>query len=389
MLCSSGKCQIIHWRQGHKDECRPASSLQISKEGASAVETASQDQLEINCNKETGICSDPNEQLDDSGSSSSSLPCFSSSTEHSETSFDASSIEIFESGTPIGPDKVASGSIDYHMSQNTSDSDEADIPSVPSLNSTIQAVNNKIEVIKIKKSQATNRDDGFHATSTEDKRTCSEAAASKYSVGTTELRSSQFSGSSKTSSSVENHTNQALMSSDKVTKSMYSRRSGNRQPVSTVDIRNSPCLKSSSTTSLDFWGIEAQVSRSTETRSMSFRSSENGQRMPLKTGSGNILLSEIEDASSQPTGKTVKTSVRKFVEQFRVSKQSKSYTFDIGKDSAGNYNQEVVLTNFMISKHKSQSTKVLTLTCFSWIQFSINRSYFLPSFSSNCILVMA
>lgn len=23
LYCSSGKCQIVHWRQGHKDECCP------------------------------------------------------------------------------------------------------------------------------------------------------------------------------------------------------------------------------------------------------------------------------------------------------------------------------------------------------------------------------
>ncbi|KAL1566819.1 ubiquitinyl hydrolase 1 [Salvia divinorum] len=311
----SGKCQIIHWRQGHKDECRPASSLFASKESASSVEIASQDQLEIYCNNESKICSDPNEHLDDSGSSSSSLPCFSSSTEQSETTFDASSIETFESGTPVGPDKVASGGIDYHMSQCTSDSEEADVPSTSPSNPTVQSANNKIGVIKIKKSQATNPDDGFHTTSTEDNRTRSEAAMSKKSAG------------------------------DKVTKSMHSRKASNCQQVPTVDNRNSRCLKSSSTTSLDdFWGSGAQLSRSTETRSLSFRSSENGQRIPLKTGSANCLLSEIEDAqnSAQPTGKIVKTPVQKFVEHFSVSKQPKSYTFDIGKDSAANYNHKII-----------------------------------------------
>ncbi|KAH6823389.1 ubiquitin-specific protease 17 [Perilla frutescens var. hirtella] len=342
----SGKCQIIHWRQGHKDECRPASSLQVSKESACAVKTALLEQFEINCNNEAEICSDPTEQLDDSGSSSSSLPCFSSSAEHSETSFDASSSENFESGTPIGPDKVASGGIDYHMSQSTSDSDEADVSSVSPLHPTTQAVNNKIGVTEIKKSQSTKPDDGFRKTSTEDKRTGDGAALSKDCVGTTELRSSKSYGSPKTSSSVENHTNQTHLPSDKVTKSMYSRRSGSHQQVPNVDTKNSPCLKSSSTTSLDFWGNEAQLCRSTETRSLSFRSPENDERMSSKTGSGHSLLSELEDAQTllQPTSKALKTSMRKFVDHFKVSKQSKSYTFDVGKDSAGNYNHKIIFS---------------------------------------------
>lgn len=341
----SGKCQIVHWRQGHKDECRPASSLHDSNESASAVGTASKDQFEVNSNNEAGICSDPAEQLDDSGSSSSSLPCFSSSSEHSETSFDASSIGTFESGTSVGPDKEAAGGVDYHTSQSTSDSDEADAPSVSPLNSTVQTVNRKIAAMKIENSQATKPDDGFRGTSTEDKRSGNGVAVSKDCVRPTEVRSSVSSSSSKTSSSVENHANLARLSSDTVTKSMYSRRSGNRQQVSIVDIRNSPCSKSLSTTSLeDFWGNESQLSRSTETRSLSFRSSENDEMMSSKTGSAHTLLSEIEGAqtSSPPTSKALKTSMRKFVEHFRVTKQPKSSTFDIGKDSAGKYNHKII-----------------------------------------------
>lgn len=335
----SGKCQIIHWRHGHKDECRPASSLHVSRESAFAVKTALQDQFEINSNNEAGICSDPTEQLDDSGSSCSSLPCFSSSTEHSETSFDASSNETFEPGTPMGPDKVASGGTDYHMSQSTSDSDEADVPSGSPLQPSTRVVNSKIGVTKIAKPE-----DGLRKTSTEDKRTGAGAALSKDCVGTTELRSSKSYGSPKTSS-VENNTNQTHLSSDKVTKSMYSRRSGSHQHVPNIDIRNSPCLKSSSTTSLeDFWGNEAQLSRSKETRSLSFRSPDNDERMSSKTSSVHSLLSEFEGSqtSSQPTSKALKTSMRKFVDHFKVSKQSKSYTSDIEKDSAGNYNHKII-----------------------------------------------
>lgn len=343
MLCSSGKCQIMHWRQGHKDECRPVSALHVSKDSARVVDISSQDQLKTGGNNEPVICSDPNEQLDDSGSSSSSLPCFSSSTEHSETSFDASSSENFESGTP---DRVGSGGFDYHASQSTSDSDEADVPSVPFPNPSVQTLNNMIGITKVKKSQDISPDDDFQASSSGDKRTCTESLLSKNCLGTTELWSSQSSAFLKTSSSVENHTNQALLLSDKLTKSMSSKRSGNVQQVPSVDIRNSPCLRSSSTTSLqDFWGNEAQLSRSKETRSLSFRRSENDQRMSLKTGTARSLLPEIGGAqtSSQPTGKAKKTSVQKFVEHFSVSKHSNSYRIDIGKHSAGNYNHKVLI----------------------------------------------
>lgn len=31
-ICSSGKCQILHWRQGHKDECCPPTANMLSRE---------------------------------------------------------------------------------------------------------------------------------------------------------------------------------------------------------------------------------------------------------------------------------------------------------------------------------------------------------------------
>jgi hypothetical protein len=35
-MCSSGKCQIIHWRQGHKDRCQPWNASSTSASGISA-----------------------------------------------------------------------------------------------------------------------------------------------------------------------------------------------------------------------------------------------------------------------------------------------------------------------------------------------------------------
>lgn len=32
-MCSSGKCQITHWRQGHKDECRPLTNFAVKQSG--------------------------------------------------------------------------------------------------------------------------------------------------------------------------------------------------------------------------------------------------------------------------------------------------------------------------------------------------------------------
>ncbi|PIN12517.1 Ubiquitin carboxyl-terminal hydrolase [Handroanthus impetiginosus] len=100
----SGKCQIVHWRQGHKDDCQPAIALHGSKEAECIAERTPENQSAMQINDEAKICSNPKRELDDSASSSSSMSSFLSSTEQSETSFDASTTELVESGTPIRPE---------------------------------------------------------------------------------------------------------------------------------------------------------------------------------------------------------------------------------------------------------------------------------------------
>ncbi|KAK6119992.1 hypothetical protein DH2020_046232 [Rehmannia glutinosa] len=337
----SGKCQIIHWRQGHKDDCRPATSLHASKESECHMEAVLENQFENNINNEAKICSDPTQQLDNSGSLSSSLPCFSSSSGQSETSFDASISEVLESATPIRQDKESSEGINSHMSRTTSDSDEVDVPSLFPLNSTVYAVKNMLDANKINRTQPTKPDEGFQTTSFKYKRSGNGADVLKeFGLGTTELRSSKSSSSSKTSSSVVNHKNQAP-SNGKITKSMYFRGSSNHN----IDLRSTQCSKPLSVSSSEgYWKNEAQMVNGKETRSKSFRSSENDQKKCTKMGSTHTSLSEIEDVQvlSQPTSKILKTSVRKFVQHFRVPKQSKSHRVDTWKDSAGNYNNKII-----------------------------------------------
>ncbi|KAK4411722.1 Ubiquitin carboxyl-terminal hydrolase 17 [Sesamum angolense] len=280
----SGKCQIIHWRQGHKDDCRPVASLHATKETKRVLETDLDNHVGIPFNNEVEICSDRTPDVEDSGSSSSSLPCVSSSTERSETSFDASVSEDLESETVSSPDKVAS------------------------------EVNKTLKSNKINSELATKNDENFQSTSFKDKRSGNGAAVlQEFVLDATQLRSPQSSSSLQAVSSVANGENQEHQSSGKVIKSVYSRGS-------------------------------AQLCTAKETRSMSFRSSLNDQKMYTEAGSLHTLHSEIKDARmlAQPTSKGLKTSVRKLVQHFRVSKQPKSYTFDMGKDSAGTYNHKVV-----------------------------------------------
>ncbi|KAI3451214.1 hypothetical protein Pfo_007879 [Paulownia fortunei] len=325
----SGKCQIIHWRQGHKDDCRPATALHASKESECVVETASENQFAMHLNDEAKICSDPSQELDDSGSSSSSTSCFFSSTDRSESSFDASISEVVELGTPIRPDKAPSVGNDSNLSQTISDSDDADVPS-PSL--PVYSVNHPPWGNKIEKTLATKTDESLNSTSFKDKRKGDGVAVlEEFGLGAIELRSSQSSSSVRTSSA-EDWKNLAQMSTSKATRSFMA--SGNDQ-MPNVEL-TSECSKSLKMPPLD----ESQVCNSNVTRSITtFRSSGNCQKLPTKTGGPQVISSEIEGVRnlSQPTSKSLKTSVRKFVQHFRAPKQS-----NMVKDSGGNYNHKIM-----------------------------------------------
>lgn len=68
-FCSSGKCQIIHWRQGHKDECQlQAEALQVKQRDESSVRTASEKHFKIHDEVEQLVDSPPSEKLGFSGS---------------------------------------------------------------------------------------------------------------------------------------------------------------------------------------------------------------------------------------------------------------------------------------------------------------------------------
>ncbi|KAL6552136.1 hypothetical protein OROGR_008290 [Orobanche gracilis] len=324
----SGKCQIIHWRQGHKDECLPAIALHATNESGYKVEAASENQFGTHLESVMKICSDAIQEFNDSRSSSSSTSYFFSSTGHSK-SLDASMSEVVGLGAPIQPDKAFSIDIGSHMSKAICDSDDADMrsPSLP-----VYSVSRHR---KIEKSLATKPDESLRSTSIRDKTKGDEAADLKeFTLGATELRSSQsFGAASARAASSEDRKSSAQMSASKVTRSI--RIPGNHQNVEL----NSECSKSLKMPPLDeCWKNESQVCNTNETRSVpTFRSASNCDNR-------HVISSESEDVRniSQDTSKNLKTSVRKFVQHFRAPKQSKSYTFDIVKESGGTYNHKMV-----------------------------------------------
>ncbi|KAG8373428.1 hypothetical protein BUALT_Bualt11G0023300 [Buddleja alternifolia] len=337
---SSGKCQIIHWRGGHKDDCRQATSLHACKEGE-YVETASGNQFDHL--DEAKMCPDPTQEFDDCGSSSSSLPCFSTSTERSETSFDASTSEDLESETSIRSERVSSQVIGSHMLQSTSDSDEADVPVLSPLNN---IVTETVGSNNIKWTVPIKPDEGFQSTSFKNEITGNGAAVlEECALGTTDPRSSQSSSSLNKFSSAEDQKYKTQPSSE-VIRPMSFNGSGNHQ-MRNVELRSSQCSKSLRTSSSDeYWKNESQPSYDRGTRSTLLRSSASDQKMCTITETPHALPSDIEGVRtlSNPTSKGLKTSVRKFAQHFRVPKQLKSYAFDVENDSGGTNNHKIIFS---------------------------------------------
>ncbi|XP_022879668.1 ubiquitin carboxyl-terminal hydrolase 17-like isoform X1 [Olea europaea var. sylvestris] len=299
----SGKCQIIHWRQGHKVECRPAFKLDASEGNECSMPTASQNQFKMQVNEVNG-CSDSPQSLNDSGSSSTLLSRFSSSATYSETSSDASICE------DLGSDKVPSEDINTDMRRTTLDSDNMELTR-PSLDSIDCSVNKMLGSNKLNKMQIINSSEGPSETTGD-----GSAVLEEFVPSATKLKNSRSSSSSRT-------------------------------PFS----------------SAEYWKNEAQLSKSKERRSMSFRGSGDHRitsteqlslpfSMSMKTESSHSLPSEVESTQilSQPASKGLKTSVRKFVQQFRAPRQSNSYALGSRKSSIGKYNHEAIFSPKLFMK---------------------------------------
>ncbi|CAA2967806.1 ubiquitin carboxyl-terminal hydrolase 17-like [Olea europaea subsp. europaea] len=302
----SGKCQIIHWRQGHKDECRPATKLDASEGSECSMLSASHNQFKMQVSKFNGGSDSP-QSLNGSGSLSTSLPRFSSSATHRETSSDASICEVPGSETPLRSDKLPSEDANTDMRRTTRDSANMEFARPSSLDSIDCSVNKILSPKKINKKQSSNSSDGPYTCFIDEKTGDGADVLEEFVPSATKLKSSRSSSSSRT-------------------------------PLSSAEYREN----------------EAQLSRSKERRSMSFRGSDDHQistaeqrslpfSLSTKTESSPALPSEVENIPI-PTSKGLKISVRKFVHQFRVPKLSNSCALDIRKDSIGKYYHEAVFS---------------------------------------------
>ncbi|XP_042020995.1 ubiquitin carboxyl-terminal hydrolase 17-like [Salvia splendens] len=395
----SGKCQIIHWRQGHKDECQPPVALYATKKSEYVVDTAPENQFSMHLKNESKICSDPSEECDDSASSGSSMSSFFSSTNQSESSASASTNEDVECQPTIAlPARMESESvaetapeIAMHLKVETKISDPReecdDSRSSGSsvscfLSSTEQSetspdayTNGVIELethsrpdktpsvgtdsyipdmvsyIDDAKVLSTSHpacsvnkiDESLKSTDLKDKRKEGGVAVREEFLSAESELGSQPTSSARTSSTGD-WGNPVQTSMSRVMRSKFAKTAGNNEIQNIV--RSSEYSKSSKLSqSHDYKKNEVCTGKETKSVAMSM-SSGKCQKMHTDAGTPEAISLETEGVRilSQSTGKGLKSSVRKLAQHFRVPKQSKSYTLDVVKDSSDSHNNKVIFS---------------------------------------------
>ncbi|XP_057783867.1 ubiquitin carboxyl-terminal hydrolase 17 [Salvia miltiorrhiza] len=404
----SGKCQIIHWRQGHRDECQPAVALYATKKSEYVVETAPENQFTMHLKNESKICSDPSNDCDDSGSSGSSTSSFFSSTDQSEASADASTNEDVECRPALAlharmksdfvvetapefamhlkdeikisdpseecDDSGSSGSsvscflsstkqsemcfdasTDEHVKLGTpTRPDKAPSTGIDSYISETVPYFGDANVLrtshpgylvnKIEKTPASKIDESLTSTNLKDKRKGGGVAVIEEFVPAKSELGSPQSTSSARTSSTGDWENLVQTSTSRVMRSKSAKTSGNNE-VQNIDL-SSEYLKSSKLPQSHEYR-KTELCNGKETRSVTMSTSSGDcQKMHTNADSPQAISLETEGVRilSQSTGKGLKTSVRKLAQHFRVPKQTKSYTIDMVKDFGDNHNHKVIFS---------------------------------------------
>lgn len=319
--CSSGKCQIMHWRQGHKDECRSSIATVKLNEGSN-FGGASQKQFEVHGKDfeiEAKFCfsSEASSSMEDDdkvklhgnakgihtaypSSSTPSFSGFTASTARGDSLVDVSVSEVFGSGTPDRAEEPISNGIAHDMLGTTSNVNNTELTISPPSESTglVNSLNTISRPSKLNKMKSRYND--VQPTGLENKKP-TDGAVLLEKLDASKSRSSSFSSCSR-SDSVAN------------------------------DRRNDSQFKCKEARS-----ISASASGATGAHAgPSLKSAKNGNIHGVPAKDGGIL------SLPQSARSGLKTSVRKVVQQFKASKQLPNL-LDPGSEIAGKDNYKVPL----------------------------------------------
>uniref|UniRef100_A0A5B7BQJ4 Putative ubiquitin carboxyl-terminal hydrolase 17-like n=1 Tax=Davidia involucrata TaxID=16924 RepID=A0A5B7BQJ4_DAVIN len=343
----SGKCQIIHWRRGHKEECFPAlKTVHLNEEGDSGEKAASQNQFEIDGNDfdiegkfkisseapsvmdvddEVKPCADAKGTKVASASFSTSSTSFSSSTARSESTVDLSISEVLDSSTLGRSDGHPSDVVASHKLRTITNANGAELPTSLPSESIVDFVNSMSFASEPNKKKSSYSNEKFH---------------SRLKIPKTQT---VISDDVQPTSLENRRTTTAAALPEDLVKDASKLRS----------LPSSSCSRSYSVT--NDWRNDSCVSKGKEVRSMPLNDSSDHSLVAarchlvpsvksVETVGAHALLSKDESipSLSQNASKVLKTSVRKVVQQFRASKQSKPNLLSVGRDIAGKHNYKTV-----------------------------------------------
>lgn len=332
--CSCGKCQIIHWRRGHKDDCRPPTSVvNFKEETGFDGKATSQNQFE-NCGDDSGVLksmvqseelsmidNDDNLQPpEDATGKDSGFSLSRTIDARSESSVHASSSELLGSMSADSPENsisvdAASGiHIRPHVKQTRSThsdwtnlaNHENNVPYMRKLNQ-LKSIQHDEQVDM----RSHNQEDKMGRSSDVQ----AEKLGNKKSPRATTSQEILVEGTSR----FKNSPSVSCLRSDFVTKD------GHENP---------------------------KISRGKKVRSLSFGAS--GDFLSSATGahaattSVSVLPAKVSGVPNFPQRgyNGLKASVWKVAQQFRPSKSSKSYWLGSGSEVTGRYTCKVIFLSF-------------------------------------------
>ena len=325
-LCSSGKCQIVHWRQGHKDECCPSTDFAATKQSGihsndseveSTFKTSSDTSSVVEDDDDGNLMphADPKATHNAFAPSSSSLLAgVSPSGASSESLVDGSPSRTLLSGPNDKLGRELSDYIATAIPRNRAAAKKREEAVSPSSKSALTYSVNNLSKLNKKKSTHNEEEVEFRMQFAKDNNLMFDDVHPTKAV---------YKKSTRAVSS-------EMLVTDTSKKSNLTSLSSSKPRTVTKDRED------------DLQHYERKHVKTSSCTSYDHSSSTGGGHSVPSSNSGLPVKSSTVPTLPQSASNGLKTSMRKVVQQFKASKQSTSYLFGFGNEVNGKHNYKVV-----------------------------------------------
>ncbi|XWS33387.1 hypothetical protein CRYUN_Cryun22dG0077900 [Craigia yunnanensis] len=322
----SGKCQIIHWRQGHKDECRPPTNFaEIKQSGIhsngseveSVFKTSSDTSSVVEDDDDGNLKPRADVKAKYNGfapSSSSLLAGVSPSSASSESLVDASPSRTILSGPNGKLGRQLSDDIATAIPRSRAAAKKMEEAISPLSESKLTySLNNYLSKLNKKKSIHNDEEVEFRMQFSEDNNLISDDVHHAKAV--------------------------YKKSTEAVSSEMLVTAASKKSNLTALSISRPKTVTNDGEDDLQLYGSKHVKTSSFSTSDDHSSSVAGGHSVPSsKSGlpaKSNVIL-------PQPASNGFKTSMHKVVQQFKASKQSKSYLFGFGNEVNGKHNYKII-----------------------------------------------